>query len=353
MQHYNDAMTKDPKFAPVYYWLYDYYYRRDVNKSAEYLNKYIAVADNDSKNCYYQASILYASRRYQESITKSNECIAAGGTKPFPNLYGLKAYAYEKLGDSVNAKTFFETYFEKQNPEKLGPNDYATYARVLLKFPGNEMKAGGYVDKAVALDTLEANKIDYITGIAAGYFAAKNFREAGYWYSKILPVKKNYGKLDLYNAAYNSYVSGNYKTADSVYAIYTQKYPTEIYGYKWRAKSSEGLDSTRTMGLANPYYEKVIQLAEADTAKEKVKSDLIAAYNYMVAYYYNIKGDKTTALMYIDKILAIDPTNAGALANKGALLQSSKVKTKDGETKVKTDASKTKVTPGKTKVKAK
>ncbi len=50
---------------------------------------------------------------------KKIKCIAAGGQNPYPNLYGVKAYAYEKLGDSMNAKTFFDTYFQKQNPEKL------------------------------------------------------------------------------------------------------------------------------------------------------------------------------------------------------------------------------------------
>ena len=58
MKYYNDAIAADPNFAPVYYWLYNYYYQRDVNKAREYLNKYIAVADNDSKNCYAEASLL-------------------------------------------------------------------------------------------------------------------------------------------------------------------------------------------------------------------------------------------------------------------------------------------------------
>jgi tetratricopeptide (TPR) repeat protein len=343
MKYYNDAIAQDPNFAPVYVWLYDYYYRRDVNKSRDYLAKYISVADPDPKNCYYQASILYASQLYKESIAKSDECITAGGNNPYPNLFGLKAYAYDKLGDSTNARTFFESYFQKQNPEKLGPNDYATYARILLKFPGNDSIAAGYAEKAVSLDTLESNKIDYISSIAANYAAAKNYKEAGKWYAKVLNIKKNFGKVDLHNAAYNNYLAGNYAAADSIYGIYTQKYPDEIYGYKWRARANEGIDSTRTQGLANPYYEKVIALAEADTAKDKVKSDLIAAYNYMVAYYYNIKNDKETALSYTDKILAVDPANAAAQQNKTALQaasvkQKTKTETKEKgtETKVKT-----------------
>lgn len=318
-KYYNDAIAQDANYAPVYVWLYDYYYRRDVNKSRDYLNKYIAVADADPKNCYYQASILFASQLFRDAITKSDECIAAGGTDPYPSLYGLKAYAYDRLGDSVNAKTFFDTYFQKQIHEKLGPGDYAAYAKVLLKFPGNEIIASNYADTAINLDTLESNKLEYVNSIAANYAAAKNYAEAGKWYAKILNIKKNFGKVDLHNAAYNNYLAGNYVTADSIYGIYTQKYPEEIYGYRWRARSNEGIDTARTQGLANPYYEKIITLAEADTAKDKVKSDLLAAYNYMLAYQYNIKNNIDSAIIYTEKILVVDPTNAGAIKNRDAL----------------------------------
>lgn len=354
MRYYNEAMTKDPKYAPVYYWLYDYYYRRDVNKSREYLDKYIAVADADSKNCYYQASILYASRQFQQAITKSNECIAAGGQNPYPNLYGLKAFAYDRLGDSANAKTFFETYFQKQKPEKLESGDYATYGRVLLKFPGNEVAAANYIEKAIALDTLEENKIEYISSVANSYIAAKNYNEAAKWYTKIFAIKKDVTKTDLFNAGYNYYRASNYKATDSIFAIYQQKFPEDILGVYMRARASEGIDSTGAAGLAKPYYEKVIQLGEASTDTAAVKSQLFIAYNYMIAYYYNIKKDKATALTYVDKILAIDPTNAQALANKAALTAAPvKVKVEDNKVKTKTTTTKTKVTPTKKKVKGK
>jgi tetratricopeptide (TPR) repeat protein len=349
-------MTKDPKYAPAFYWLYDYYYRRDVNKSADYLNKYIAVADNDSKNCYYQASILYASKKYQESISKSNECIAAGGTTPFPNLYGLKAYAYDKMGDSVNAKTFFETYFQKQKAEKFGPNDYATYAKVLLKFPGNEEVAGNYVDKAVALDTLDANKSDYILGIANSYLAQKKYAQAGTWYTKLLSVKKDFGKVDLYNAGYNDYKGLDYKGGDSVFAIYTDKYPDDILGWYMRGIINATVDSTGKDALAKPYYDKVIQIGEASTDTGKVKLQLINSYRYNVAYYYTNKNDIPTALGYVEKTLKIDPTNEAALTNQKALeraLVNTKTKQKGNETKTKTETTKEKTTPKKTKVKAK
>jgi tetratricopeptide (TPR) repeat protein len=354
MKYYNEAITKDAKFAPVYNWLSVYYYKRDINKAREYLDKYIAVADADSKNCYYQASFLYASKQYQPAITKSNECIAAGGQSPYPSLYGLKAFAYDKLGDSANAKTFIETYFQKQNPEKLLSGDYALYGRTLLKFPGNESAAANYIQKAITLDTLEENKIEYITSVANTYLASKNYNEAGNWYTRLLSVKKNPSKTDIYNAGYNYYRGGNYKTTDSVFGIYQQKYPDDILGVYMRARANEGIDSTGALGSAKPYYEKVIQLGEASTDTAKVKSQLIIAYNYMIAHYYNIKKDKATALTYVDKILAIDPTNQQAIDNKKALSAAPvKVKMDDNKNKTKTPASKEKVTPSKTKVKGK
>ncbi len=356
MKYYNDAIAKDPNFAPVYFWLYDYYYRRDVNKSRDYLNKYIGVGDQDSKNCYYQASILYASQMYKESISKSDECITAGGSAPYPNLYGLKAYAYDKLGDSANAKTFFDTYFQKQNPGKLGPNDYATYAKILLKFPENDSLAFTYIDKAVELDTLQANKESYISDIANSYLAQKDYGKAGNWYTKLLSVKKDYGKTDLYNAGYNDYKGENYAEGDSIFGVYTTKYPDDILGWYMRGIINSTVDSTGAQGLAKPYYDKVIELGEVSTDSSKVKSQLITSYRYNVAHYYTNKNDIPTALSYVEKTLKIDPTNEAALTNKKALegaLTRTKTKQKGNETKTKTETKKEKTTPTKTKVKAK
>jgi predicted Zn-dependent protease len=344
MKYYNEAIAKDPNFAPVFYWLYNYYYRRDVNKSRDYLDKYIAVADPDSKNCYAQASILYASQLYKEAITKSDECIAQAGAKPYPNLYGLKAYSYDKLGDSVSAKKYFDEFFAKISPDKIGPNDYATYAKILLKFPGNDSLASLYVDKAVMLDTLPANKLDYIKSTAESLAAAQKFAAAGRLYEKILTLKPTYGKVDLYYAGYNNFRGGNYAAADSIFKLYQAKYPEDMFGWYMGAKSNEGLDSTGANGLAKPFYEKVIAIADTSADKEKVKPNLISAYKYMLAYYYNIKHDKVAAIEWNNKILALDPNDAQAIANDKAL---------NAPTKTKTETTKEKTTSTKTKVKTK
>lgn len=327
MKYYNAAIAADPNFAPVYYWLYNYYYRRDVNKAKEYLTKYIAVSDADSKNCYAEASLLYVSQSYQEAITKADQCITSAGEKPFPNLYGLKAYSYDKLGDSLNAKKYFEEFFTKVNPDKIGPNDYATYGRVLLKLKGtdslenlkNDSLASVYIDKAILLDTVPANKLDYIKSTAESLIASQNYAAAGDWYAKILTQKKDYGKVDLYYAGYNYYRGGAYKKSDSVFTLYESKYPEDLFGWYMAARAKEGIDTSGALGLAKPDYEKIISLADTVTDKQSIKDKLIPAYRYMVAYSYNIQKDRETAVKFNDKILEVDPADPTALKTKEAL----------------------------------
>jgi tetratricopeptide (TPR) repeat protein len=319
MRYYNDAIAKDAAYAPVYFNLYNYFYETNVTKAAEYLDKYLANTDDDPKNCYYRAAMKFAQGLFQETVSKSDECIAAGGNEPFPNLYGLKGYAYNRLGDSVNAKTSFEMYLQKQKPEKLGPNDFATYAKILLKFPDNDALAASMMDKAIAVDTLENGKAENIRSMAGHYLAQKKFNEAADWYKKLLSIKKNITKTDLYNAGYNYYKAANYTPAIDIFNQYTQKFPDDIFGYYMIGRANAAIDTTMELGLAVPAYEKAAAAGEANPDKTKIKDQLLTSYKYLIAYYFNIKKDKATALSYCDKSLLVDPADAEMIANKEAI----------------------------------
>jgi tetratricopeptide (TPR) repeat protein len=287
-----------------------------VGRSAEYLDKWLANSDDDPKACFYRASMKYAQGMFNEALTKADECIKAGGTSPYPNLFGLKALAYNRLNDSINARSNYEEYFKRQDPDKVGAGDYSSYAAILLKFPGNEALAGSYVQKAVALDTIEANKVAYLKSLAQAYDNQKKVREAGYWYSKVLDVKKNYSNVDIYNAGYGYFRAGVYDTAAMMFKKYTEKYPEDIFGYYMVAKAYSGMDSTGEKGLAVPSYEKAIAIGEAAADKEKVKNQLIGSYKFFIEYYYNVKKDQATALTYVEKALALDPSDAQLISNK-------------------------------------
>lgn len=316
MKYYNEAIAKDPAYAPVYENLYNLYYTTDVPKSAQYLDKFLANTDDNPRNCYLRASILYAQALFADAVKKADECIGSSST-PYPKLFGIKAYAYNKLNDSINAKASFEKYFQLADTSIIGMGDYSTYASLLLKFPGNDSIAGSYVDKAVALDTLEANKVTYLKAMAANYETQKKFKEAAVWYNKVVNVKKAPGKVDLYNAGYNYFRTGKYDAAINIFTLFSQKFPEDAFGYYMVAKSKWGIDSLMAQAAANADFEKTIAVGMTDSVK--YKPQIIGSYKYFVAYYANIKKDNATAIEYCDKILALDPSDAEAINNKAAL----------------------------------
>ncbi|MEO7046831.1 MAG: tetratricopeptide repeat protein, partial [Ferruginibacter sp.] len=316
LDYYNKAIAADPAYAPVYYTLYVYDYETNVPKSAEYLDKWLSNSDDDSKACYLRASIKYAQGLFTDAITKADQCISSEGATPYANLYGIKALAYNRLHDSVNAKSSYEEYFKHQSPDKIGAGDYSNYAGILLKFPGNEAQAGQLVDKAVALDTLEVNKVAYLKTIAKAYEDLGNKKEAANWYGKVMAIKKNYSNVDLFNAGYNYYAVGALDSSNKYFNLYVQKYPDDILGYYMLGNANALIDSTNALGLAVPYYQKTIQLGEVDPTKPNAKTRLMNSYKFFVGYYYNAKKNRDSALYYVDKALVLDPTDASMISNK-------------------------------------
>jgi len=316
LKYFNEAIEKDPAYAPVYKNLSDLYYNIDVTKSSSYLDKYLANTDDDPKNCYYKASMKYAEGLFKEAITLADQCIA-GSSSPYPKLYGIQGYAFNRLGDSVNARKAFENYIAKADQSQIGSGDYATYANILFKLSGNDSLAGVYIDKAVQLDTLESSKIAYLKTTSLYFENQKNYKNAAEWYAKILTVKKSPTSFDLNTAGLKYFRYGNYTSAIEIFSQSSKKYPEDVYSYYMTGKSYWAIDSTMEQGLANPAFQKVIEVGLAD--KVKNKAQLIASYKYFVAYYANIKKDKVAAMAYCDSVLVVDPADAEAASNKAVI----------------------------------
>jgi len=333
MQYYNDAIALDPNYSRVYWTLHQYFYETDVVKSATYLEKYLAAKGTDETNaCFLSAQMKFAQGLFAETITAADACVAAS-PNPYPNLFGLLAYANfkiaeksEKAGDSTgalgaygNSKIAFDKYFQKQKPAKIGARDYFTYATVLLKFPGNEALAGNFMEQAVALDSTEIGKVTMLKSVASVYEKRGQFAEAGEWYKKILAIKKTPTKTDIFSAGNSFYKVGQFTQAAQVFEIYTQKYPEDILGYYMMGKSFWGIDTVMAYGLANNSFAKAIEVGEAYTDKSKIIGQLMSAYKYFIAYSANVEKNYPQAVSYCDKALLVDPNDAEVKANKDAL----------------------------------
>jgi tetratricopeptide (TPR) repeat protein len=317
LKAFNDAVELDPNYAPAYYDLYSYYFSRDVYKSKSYFEKYKAVADKGPALDYEEATLLFASSDFQGAVQKADELLAKQGENADPRLYRLKGYSYDQLKDSVNAIKNMESFFAKAKEGQIIPENYLTMALLSAKFPDRQSQVDQYFNKAIETDTSMVNKIDYVRKASDFFKKVANQPKAAEWMTKALAINPTPGKVDIYNAGIENFKAQQYITADSVFKIYKQRFPDELYGYYWSMRALMLVDTTMEQGLAVPDATKFIEIAEAD--KVKNKNTLITAYGFLAGYNANVKKDFPAAITFLDKILEVDPGNADAANNKKVL----------------------------------
>lgn len=317
---FEEAVTVDPAYTPAYFELFYYWYFRDVNKAAPYLDKYLANIDQGPDGEYIKTDFLYASSKFSEAKDKALSLISQLGDKVAPRMYKMVAYACDTLKDMACANKYMTDYFAKQPAEDVIPQDYEGMANINIKTPGEEAKAFENYQKAVALDTIVENKVKYITKAAALAKKMGDRNQQAQWLGNAYRIKINPTQTDLYNWAMAHYQAGNFATADSLFCgEYQTKFPNEIFGYLWCAKTKLAMDdSTSSQGLAVDAYTRLIEKArQLDSVK--FKNQILEGLFYMAGYSNNVKKDKAAALSYLDQVLAIDPENKTALQYKTIL----------------------------------
>lgn len=302
-----EATQMDPNYGPAWLALYSYYSRRDVNKAKEYLDHYIAVAEKDCETDFFYADYLLQANKKAESLEKAKEIEKSCNGNTFPKVYKLYAIIYDRMGDSVNAKTNMGNYLAKENPTKVDANDYASYASILAKFPGNETEAEKNMEMAISKDTALSSKIDYINQMAALLAKAKIYQRQLKWMDRLAELKSNLSATDLYYWGDAATKAGDFTKADQIYTQYIQKYPDQSQGYSLKAKAAKLADADTSKGIAIPAIEEHTSFLMKDTAKNK--NLIINNYGYEIFYYVKAKDfDKVKSAA--EAILSLDPVNA-------------------------------------------
>ena len=321
---FEEAVTMDPNYAPALYDLYFYYFNRsEVAKATQYLDKYIAVSDPSPSVDYDRTSMLWLDNKFDAAIAASKAVIASQGDKADLRYYKLIAYSYDSKGDSVSALDFMKQYFAKQKPEGFIPRDYSYLAQFEAKFPNDSLDVIKNYTKAINMDTSTIERNDILKEAIDRLKKIGNKGAYANLQGLAYSLNKNPNQTDLYNWGFAHYSAGNYKTADSIFCgIYETKYPTEIFGYLWCAKSTLAEDdSLNSKGLAVEPNIKLAAMARAldSTAKAangpdsiKYRSQAVNAYFFLASYYNDNKKDKASAIFYLEQILVVDPTNATA-----------------------------------------
>lgn len=304
---YGKAIAADPAYAPVYLTYFDYYKERDVNAAKEYLDKFVANADKDCETDYFVADYLYRAGKNQESIAKAKE-MESGACKDYPRINIIYAYNYNKLGDQAAAQTAIEKYFATADTSKIAPSDYVIAATIISKDSTKREQAVNYLISAYNRDTVQKNKLTYVDSISAIYKRAKNYEKRLEWVGKSYAANPNPTNRDIYDYGEAAYMANNYKLADSMFRIYKDKFPDQIYGPMWVYKTAQAADTTFETAV-QPALD-YISFLKSDTVK--YKSTLVQVNGALAGYYANTKKDSDSAIYYLQQILIYDPTNADA-----------------------------------------
>ncbi|WP_113615296.1 tetratricopeptide repeat protein [Chitinophaga flava] len=319
------ATNMDPNYAPAFHELFLFYTtpKKDQlswDKAAEYLEKYMKVADpaDKLKNEYYSASISFFKKDYDNAISKGNAALAGADAIYKGKFSRLIGDAYLQKGDSLNAKKVMDEY-AKSSGNKLEPNDYKLlseiYGRVKVQdsvqTAVNDSLASLYLEKYATSDTTK--DVDTYRNVAESFKKLRDFKRSAEWYTKLVndfDDKANPGKLqDYFWKGTMEMYARDYDAADATYGTFITKYPEqEAFGLYWRGRANMAKDPDAKLGLAVPYFQKFFEIDGPEKAKIKA-GQLMYPYQYLMIYYYN-KEDKANLQIYMDKVLSIDPTNA-------------------------------------------
>lgn len=290
-QYFNNAIAADPAFPPVYYAYYNYYSNRDVAKAKDYLDKFLTYADKDPRNDLFQADYLFRAGSYDESLAKAKELEAAVGMNALPRLGVVYAYNYDRKGDSIAAKKYIDEFLKTAPASDIQPTDYELAIKIATKFPGNEAVASSYVEKAVELDTVKANKIALMTQAASVFGKSKGYKEQLYWLTKAADLKG--GKFSeseyfaITTAAFNGkeYVQ-TMKLAKGYMAAFPDK--PQPYGLFKRAAMAHSLDSANIIVQLN-YLDSVYAVVDKEKFKKNIFIDEYFKLTYNINKFNEIK----------------------------------------------------------------
>ena len=307
-KYLNDAIAKDPRFAPAYYELTYLKMGKDLPAAEGFASKYASSADSDPQNESLKASLQYVQKNYDQAIATGKSIIDRTGDKTKALVYKMIAYSYRDKKDTAAGKQYIDQYFAKVKPEDITAMDYGLKADIYSAIPGQEAVVfQSYLD-GIKADTSIDNKLDLLkTG--ADFFAARkqNDKEAQLR-QMILDIKPNKNINDYFSTGLALYRTRDYGQIMKAYNIFDtiqQKFPDQQFGYEWKYNTAILIDTVKKDSIAVPAALKWNEFGQKDTAKYW-KS--LASTAYFLATYYQDK-DKTKALEFLQmmKTFTRDP----------------------------------------------
>lgn len=333
IKSFNEVIAINANYGPVYRELAETYYkwgRNKPSKSAEYMQtaigfyeKYLSLTDYSLHSRMRHADFLVLVKDYKALEVEANKMIEMD--KVNPRIFRYLGYSAYENGNADLAIKSLESYIA--NPiNKVIAKDYLYLASA--KFKKGISADGLSIDTTLYSSGMEDIKkaievepliIEDLNEVGKKLFSLKLYKEAA-------PVFE----FGTSNAEYKNYVDDNIYYGLSIYyannkkeikpdVVALQKADTafgnvitaapsynDAYLYRARTNSLIGND-VLTIQYYETYIAKITEKGPEELAKPTTTKKVIESYNNIAASYANT--DKVKAIEFLNKTLAIDPTN--------------------------------------------
>ncbi|MBR5532088.1 MAG: hypothetical protein IKU59_02110 [Bacteroidales bacterium] len=267
------------------------------------------------------AALMFFDKKYEESLTIIEEALKDNPDDILLNRFAM--YNNNALENYEQAANHGAKYMnEEANADLLTAQDYSVYGNALKKVNRPEEYVA-LLEKAVAKNPEDAA---LVKDLSDAYKAADQMVKSADAMAKYMELAGDEVKtMDFFNLgrAYYSAAQADtvvdsknelFKKADAAFAVVAERAPEDYRGNIWRARAHSGMDPETELGLAKPFYEKVVEMLEANGNKGK---DIIEAYQYLGYYSYlkeyaeNPQGAKyNETRKWWGKILEINPNHS-------------------------------------------
>lgn len=319
-KYLNDAINKDPKFAPAYY---DLYYLKlgklDFTAAEEYAKKFIANSDPDVQNDYLRVQTLWAKKSFDEAIAGAKDIIAKAGPQTKARVFKLIADSYLQKNDTPSAKPFIDDYFARAKPEDITALDYSLKANIYSAIPGMDSVVLESYLEGVKADTVIDNKVELLKKGIAFFNSRKQYEQEKVLHEELLKVKPNLTINDYFSAGIANYRAKEYPRSREIFTIIAEKYPDQEFGWEWKFNNAQLIDTVKKDSIALQDAMTLLEFAQKDTAKYYRQ---IVNSSYFIAIYHNEKGDREKAVEYLKimKSATKDPVKAASIQDNIDLL---------------------------------
>lgn len=315
-EYFKKSLAVDAKFPSTYFALYQYYADKNTETAKSNLDLFLLNADKDPALDIFNADYLFRAGQYDASLAKSKELEATIGIEALPRVGVLLAYNYDRIGDSIQAKTYIEQFINKSPADQVLNSDYELAVKVMSKFKGNETVVASILDKAIAADTVKINQLKYYKLGADMYEKANMYVDALKWNTNYFNLRGTKDEVYFYKLSSIALNAKDGLFTTDIAKQYIAAFPDRQNGYSFYVKGAQLIDTSNNLGIL--YQAAVLQNAFMLKDPVKYKQGLINTYYTMMGYHNEMK-DLEKAIGMCEKVLELIPGDPQTVKIKESL----------------------------------